>query len=109
MENSAGCNEGLSIGPGEVKVQFITLLHRFYRTQGHVWRGTDGSNDLKCRLDFAAWVLLGEINSMENCAGYNEGLARGSGEVELRLIGLFCLFDPTRRAPFGEDQPGPVT
>jgi hypothetical protein len=36
---------------------------------------------LKYRFDPAAWVLPGEINDMENCAGCNEGLAAAPGGV----------------------------
>ena len=75
MENFLSCNAELDTVPGEVGVRFIALWSRFDRTQGPVWGGKVGSRHLKCRLDPAAWVLPGEINDMENCAGCNEGLA----------------------------------
>ena len=93
MENSAGCNKGLTTLSGEVDVRFIVLLSLFYRAQGPVSGEKAGSSRLKCHLDSAAWVLPGEINAMENCAGCNEGLATLSGEVEVRFIALPSLLD----------------
>ena len=81
MENSAGCNEGLTTLLGEVDVRFIVLLSPFDRAQGPVCGEKAGSSRLKCLLNLAPWVLPGEINAMENCAGCNEGLATLSVEV----------------------------
>ena len=50
---------------------------------------------LKCHLDPAAWVLPGKMNAMENCAHCNWGLTTLSGEVNVRVIVLFSLFDRT--------------
>ena len=96
MENCAGCNEGLAIEPGEVGVRFITLWGRFDRAHGPVWGGKVGYRHLKCRFVPAAWVLPGEINAMENCAGCNEGLATEPGEVAVQFIVLRSRFDRTQ-------------
>ena len=83
MENRAGCYEGLAILSGEVDVGFIALLSPLEPTQDRFRGGKAGSRRLKCHLDSERWVLPGEINAMENCAGCNEGLATLSGEVEV--------------------------
>ena len=62
--------------PGEVGVRFIALLRRFDRAQGPVWGGKVGARHLKCRLDPAAWVHPGEMNTRGNCACCNEGVAQ---------------------------------
>jgi hypothetical protein len=102
MENCTGCYEGLATLSGEVDVHFIALLSLFDRAQGLVCGENPGSGHLKCHLDSAAWVLPGEINAMENCAGCNEGLATLPGEVEMRFIALLSLFDPTQDRFRGE-------
>ena len=77
-------------------MQFIALLRRFDRTQGPVCGGKVGFRHLKCRLDPAAWVLPGEINAMENCAGFDEGFYTLPGEVGERFIALLHRFDRTQ-------------
>ena len=89
-------------------MRFIDLWSRFDRTQGPVRGGKVGFRHLKCRLDPAAWVLPGEINDMENCAGCNEGLAIVPGEVGVRFIALWSRFD-AHKAPFCEEKSGIVT
>ena len=96
MENCSGCNEGLGTVLGEVCVQFIALLHRFDRTKGPVWGGEVGFCHRKWSLDPATLVLSGEINSMENCTGCNEGLAIVPGEVGVRFIALWSRFERTQ-------------
>ena len=56
---------------------------------------------MKCRLDPAVWVLPGEINAMENCAGRNEGLPTVLGEVGVRIIALWSRFDRTQGPVWG--------
>ena len=96
MENCTGSNEGLATLSGEVDVRFIALLSPFDRAQGLVCGEKAGSSRLKCHLNLEPWVLPGEINAMENCAGCNEGLATLPGEVDVRFIALLSLFDPTQ-------------
>ena len=55
-----------------------------------------GSSRLKCHLDLEAWVLPGEINAKENCAGYNEGPATLSSEVNVLFIELISFYDRTQ-------------
>ena len=62
-----------------------------------------GSSRLKCQqLDSDAWVLPGEINAMENCAGCNEGLVTLSGEVDVRFIAFLSPFDRAQGLVCGE-------
>ena len=107
MENSAGCNEGLATLSGEIDVRFIALLSPFDPTQDRFRGGKAGSSRLKCHLDSDAWVLPGEINAMENCAGCNEGLATLSGEVDVRFIALLSPFDRAQ-GPVCGGKPGQV-
>jgi len=103
MENCAGCNEGLATLPGEVDVRFIVLLSLFDHAQGPVCGEKAGSSRLKGRLDSEPCVLPGEINSMENCAGCNEGLATLSGEVDVRFIARLSPFDHAQGPVCGEN------
>jgi hypothetical protein len=94
MKICAGCNEGRATLSGEVDVRFIALLSPFDRAQGLVCGVKARSSRLKSHLDSEAWVLPGEINAMEKCAGCNEGLATLSGEVDVRFIALLSPIDP---------------
>jgi hypothetical protein len=67
----------------ELDVRFIALLSPFDRAQSPVCGEKAWSSRLKCHLDLEPWVLPGEINAMENCAGCNEGLATLSGEADV--------------------------
>ena len=60
-----------------------------------MWRKA-GSSRLKGRLDSEPWVLPGEINAMDNCAGYNEGPATLTSEVNVLFIELINFFDRTQ-------------
>jgi hypothetical protein len=83
MKNCARCYEELATLSDEVDVRFIALLSPFDPTQDRFGGGKAGSSRLKCHLDLEPWVLPGEINAMENCAGCNEGLATLSGEADV--------------------------
>ena len=83
MKYGARCNEGLATLSGEVDVRFIALLSPSGHAQGPVCGEKAGSSRLKCHLNLEPWVLPGEINAMENCAGCNEELATLSGEVDV--------------------------
>jgi hypothetical protein len=107
MENCAGCNEELATLSGKVGVRFITLLSPFDSLQGPVCGENAGSSCLKCHRDSAVWVFPSEINAMKNCAGYYEGRATLSGEVDVRFIALLSSFDPTQDR-FREEKPGQV-
>ena len=96
MKNCAGRYEGLVTLSGEVDVRFIALFSPFDPTQDRFRGEKAGSSRLKCHLNSAMWVLPGEINAMENCAGCYEGLATLSGEVDMRFIALLSPFDPTQ-------------
>jgi hypothetical protein len=74
--------------PGEVGVQFIALLRRFERTQGLVCGGKVGPGHLTCCLNPAAWILQDKLNTIEKCAGCNEGLATVPGEFGMQFIAL---------------------
>ena len=77
-------------------MRFIARLSPFDRAQGPVCGEKAGSSRLKCHLDLEPWVLSGEINAMENCAGYNEGPATLSSEVYVLFIELISFFDRTQ-------------
>jgi hypothetical protein len=81
--NKQTSNKGPATLSGEVDVRFIALLSPFDPTQDRFRGGKAGSSRLKCHLDSEAWVLPGEINAMENCAGCNEGLATQSSEADM--------------------------
>jgi len=83
-------------------VRFIALLSPFDRLQGLVCGEKARSSRLKSHLDSAAWVLPGEINAMENCAGCNEGLATQSGEVAVSFIALLSPFGRSQGLVCGE-------
>ena len=91
-KNCAQCNWGLNTMLGEVDVRFIALLSLFDRAKGLV-RGRKRIADRKYDLDPAAWVPPGKINAMENCAHCDWEIATLSGEVNVRFIALFSLFD----------------
>ena len=108
MENCACCNEVLVALPCEVDVGLIALLSPFGHAQGPVCGEKAGSSRLKCHFvkchfDSEAWVLPGEINAMENCAGCNERLATLSGEANVRFIALLSPFDCAQGRFRGEE------
>ena len=88
-------------------MRFIARLSPFDRAQGPVCGEKAGSSRLKSRLDSEPWVLPGEINAMENCAGCNEGLATLPGEVGVRFIARLSPFDRAQ-GPVGGGRPGQV-
>ena len=57
---------------------------------------------MKCHLDSEAWVLPGEINAMEKCAGCNQGLVTLWVEVDVRFIALLSPFDRAQGPVCGE-------
>ena len=83
-------------------MRFIALLSPFDRAQDRFRGGKAGSSRLKCHLDSAAWVIPGEINAMENRAGYTKGLATLSNEVDVRFIALLSPFDRAQGPVCGE-------
>ena len=87
-------------------MRFIARLSPFDRAQGPVCGEKAGSSRLKWHLDSAAWVLSGEINAMENCAGSNEGLDILSSEVDVRFIALLSPFDRAQ-GPVSGEKAGP--
>ena len=82
-------------------MRFIALLSPFDPTQDRFRGEKAGSRRLKC-LNLEPWVLSGEINVMENCAGCNEGLPTLSGEDDMRFIALLSPFDRTQGPVCGE-------
>jgi hypothetical protein len=54
------------------------------------------SSHRKYHLDLAAWVLPGEMKSMNNLVRCNCELATMSGEVNVRFIALLSPFDRTQ-------------
>jgi hypothetical protein len=102
MKNCADCYKGLATLSGEVDVRFIALFSPFDPTQDRFRGEKAGSSRLKCHLNSAMWVLPGEINAMENCAGCYEGLAILSGEVDVRFIALLSPFDRAQGFVCGE-------
>ena len=61
------------------------------------------STHRKYHLDPAAWVLLGEINAMNNLVHCDCELATMSGEVEVRFIALLSSM-ATRKGPFIQEK-----
>jgi hypothetical protein len=69
IKNCAGCNEGhLFALFCEAEEVLIAIFIRFDLTQGPVYGKLVGLSHLTCHLSPAAWVLVGEMNAMENCA-----------------------------------------
>ena len=102
MKNCARCYKELATLSDEVDVRFIALLSPFDPTQDRFRGGKAGSSRLKCHLDLEPWVLPGEVNAMENCAGCNEGLATLSDEVNVLFIALLSPFGRAQGPDCGE-------